>query len=685
MRSRAGTGVLRLAAGGLRPPRVAARAPAIRTLSTRPTSRTAPTPPAPRPRSFAAVAAAPSPRSDLPPPPLRAPKSAPTPISGAERTRAVLSDIAAILHNDIGGSGAWLARVEAALSDLGDARRGRIAVVGDTLAGPRDVVSAVLEEPLSDSAGTMRAIQERYLGTGDDTLAITFAQGGAARTPGQLTVPSSFLSQSGADVIEVRPGPDAAADAIAADAVVLVLDPIRLTSAPALKDVLAPALAKGNVHFVVNGTLPPNATEDTVRAALAEQLKHTTVPGTPKPAYDLSFVNAAAALRAASALSAALSAEGAESGSKAKAFAAFQRDFVASAIGPLRGTLLTATPPGYQLRTADNTAAQAIAYTESVLASDRNVLLSASDVVADLRAEATSGAGKARRLSVVTKGVSSGVVEGSIDSSVAQAKKDIAALFDGRLSWLGLVVRLRVDDVGADIGSYISREFCADTQRQLVYEAGQLSELQGSLGASADRTARQLSASRTPHGGEANVAGHPFSSPLLLNHLSSLGLEVPPVGPRALLPPLTSRRAQLLSTVVPRLQVSAQRSLLTTYALALAGVSASWVACVPPLALISGYTATGLGLLSVVGGLALGQRFWARAQRRFWKDWARVTDMLKDDLVAHYDKTVQTLVLARPEVAADGLQELVGKRESRLKELEGRLERLRERLAVSGQ
>ncbi|KAL1410163.1 hypothetical protein Q8F55_004168 [Vanrija albida] len=679
MRSRPGTGVLRAASAGLRP-RLVARAPAVvRTLSSRPPF------PSPAPssrRNLAALATAPADPS-LPPPPASAPAPTPSPpVLGAEHTRAVLTDIARILSTDVGGSNAWSARVDAALADLRSTRRARLAVVGDVLAGPRDVVSAVLEEPLSDSPGTTRAIQARYEGTGDDTLAIAYAER-AARVPGQLTVPSTFLSQSGADVVEIQPGPGAADYALAADALVLVLDPIRLTTAPALRGVLEPALAKGKVHFVVNGALPPNATEETVRSALADQLKGLTVPGLPEgPTYDVAFVNAAAALRAASALSAALASEG-EGGTKAKAFATFQRDFVASAIGPLRGTLLTAIPPGYQLRAAENTAHQAIAFTESVLASDRNVLLSASDVVADLRAEATGGAAKARRLSVVTRGVSSGEVEGSIDSSVAQAKRDISILFDGRLSWLGLVARLRVDDVGADIGSYISRSFCADTQRQLVYEAGQLSELQGALGVSADRTARQLSSSRTPQGSEANVAGHPFSSPLLLNHLSSLGLSIPPVEPRTLLPPLTSRRAQLLSTVVPRLQVSAQRSLLTTYALSLAGVSASWVACVPPLSLISGYTATGLGLLAVVGGLALGQRFWARAQCRFWKDWARVTDMLKDDLVAHYDKTVKALVLARPESAADGLEELVTKRESRLKDLEGRLDALRQRLAAA--
>lgn len=58
----------------------------------------------------------------------------------------------------------------------------------------------------------------------------------------------------------------------------------------------------------------------------------------------------------------------------------------------------------------------------------------------------------------------------------------------------------------------------------------------------------------------------------------------------------------------------------------------SWVAYVPPIEVLSAGTASGLGLLSVVGSLALGQKFWAGAQKKFWRDWNRVTGMLKGDL-----------------------------------------------------
>lgn len=52
----------------------------------------------------------------------------------------------------------------------------------------------------------------------------------------------------------------------------------------------------------------------------------------------------------------------------------------------------------------------------------------------------------------------------------------------------------------------------------------------------------------------------------------------------------------------------------------------------PPIEILSAGTAGGLGLLSIVGSLALGQKFWAGAQRKFWRDWNRVTGMLKGDL-----------------------------------------------------
>ena len=74
--------------------------------------------------------------------------------------------------------------------------------------------------------------------------------------------------------------------------------------------------------------------------------------------------------------------------------------------------------------------------------------------------------------------------------------------------------------------------------------------------------------------------------------------------------------------------------------MAILGISSSWAAYVPPIAALSPATAIGLGLLSIVGSVAVGQRLWLRAQGRFWKDWMRLTLMLKDDLQVSTQRSV---------------------------------------------
>jgi hypothetical protein len=104
----------------------------------------------------------------------------------------------------------------------------------------------------------------------------------------------------------------------------------------------------------------------------------------------------------------------------------------------------------------------------------------------------------------------------------------------------------------------------------------------------------------------------------------------------------------------------------------------------PPFDLVSGYAALGTGALSIVGSLAMGQALWQRAQNKWWKDWNRVTDMMKDDLAETYDAAVEGLVLAQPDAAATGLSTLVDKRQSRLDDLERRSQVLHSRLAATG-
>lgn len=495
-----------------------------------------------------------------------------------------------------------------------------------------------------------------------------------------MTCAAGWLQASKCDVWEVdasAPKEEILSTLLASDALCIVLDPIRLADAPVIQQILPVALPKGKIQFVVNGPLPPHVSETSLRDTLHKQIKEVVSPGLHgPPAYDVDFVRAETALGALEALSKAL----AGTAPKGSAFEKFQHDFLASNMSTMAGDLVSIIPADAQIVTAANTAHLALAYVEGVITADRKVLAKTRNVVDLLKRETTDGAGKARRLSLVARGIAGGVVEGSVDQSLDSSARDIRHLFKSRFSWLSLVARLKVDDVGAELGAYISRSWARDMESQLMFEAGELSQLQTALGSRADNTARTLSIRPS----KSTETGHPFTSPVLMNHLKSLALSIPPVTPTTLLPPVTTRRQQLLTTAVPRLQVSAQRALLSTYALAFLGVSGSWCLCVPPLSMLSTYTSVGLGALSVVASLALGQTLWAKAQKRWWKDWDRVTAMLKDDLADNYDKVVDTLILARPRVASDGLTELVKKRENRLDDMEKHVRILHAKVEQTG-
>lgn len=199
-----------------------------------------------------------------------------------------------------------------------------------------------------------------------------------------------------------------------------------------------------------------------------------------------------------------------------------------------------------------------------------------------------------------------------------------------------------------------------------------MAQLQKSLSTHTDKTLRGLANPR--------ALPHPLSSPVLINHLSTLTLSIPEFEARTLLLPIQTRRRQLIEKAVPRLQLSAQRTLLATCGLSGLGVAASWACYVPPLSLLSSATACGFGLLSVVASLALGQRWWSKAQRTFWKDWERITGMLRGDLQTTLDETIQTNLLAKPLAAADGLEDIIKRREARLDAMRAKVASLRQQL-----
>lgn len=144
---------------------------------------------------------------------------------------------------------------------------------------------------------------------------------------------------------------------------------------------------------------------------------------------------------------------------------------------------------------------------------------------------------------------------------------------------------------------------------------------------------------------------HPLASPILRNHLSTLSLAIPKFNSDTLLECLRRRRSQLEASA-HRVQTEARKGIFSTAGLAITGLAASWWIYVPPVAALPAVTATGLGALGVVLAIYLGQRRWDRAQKTFWREWDRSTEMLRADLQAsrrlEHNDSIDLTFLARP-------------------------------------
>ncbi|RSH94350.1 hypothetical protein EHS25_004153 [Saitozyma podzolica] len=461
-------------------------------------------------------------------------------IPGGLQAAAGLQEIHRLLLDDIGGQTVWARRVEAAIADLGATRRYRIGVLGDDLAGPKDVVSALLQDPLADSEQSRTALLRRHEDSTRDRLVIGFRDRPGLQND-SLGLPASWLQASRSELVELRGR--------------------QLVNGPAL------LLNHIDARFVVNGPLPAGASEEDIEASLRTQLSDHGYRRQP----EISFVRADLALKSFDALAVALA--GTER--RDAAFNVFQQDFLDSGIGPVQKAMVPKPPADFQSETATRTGRLALSIVDDVVRHDLATVKMVGQTVVELERDASAAASRARHLSVSSRGIEGGIVEGGVRHAVLTSKLSLENTLTGRLSWLGLVGRARVDDVASELGDKIQREFGAGLERQLVFESGQLNQLQSQLSAETDTTIRRLS----------------------------------------------SKSLRSEDAWVPR-----------TYSVAATGIFASWAAYVEPLSLLSSETALGCGTLSVAASLVLGQSLWKRAERRFWKDFDRIVEMLQHDL-----------------------------------------------------
>jgi hypothetical protein len=219
---------------------------------------------------------------------------------------------------------------------------------------------------------------------------------------------------------------------------------------------------------VLNGPLPSQTTEAELRNKIHEQVAQIRRDSnlSDQNEVEVSFVNAQHALHALDALAAGLEHT---SSNQTRAFDTFQTEFLSSQIGPLQFTLLnhTATNPLPQLVTAQSIANLALSYISETIDVDRESTKQAVSTVSDLRHQAGRAAQRARHLSVVNRGIESGVVEGGVEQEMEETRRELDNGFKGRWSWLNLVGKLRVDDVGGEVAVYFERTFGRDLERQV--------------------------------------------------------------------------------------------------------------------------------------------------------------------------------------------------------------------------
>lgn len=258
-------------------------------------------------------------------------------------------------------------------------------------------------------------------------------------------MPSGWLQQSGADLFEIS-GPGALTHLIRSDVTVIVVDPYRLLDVAEIRAL--PDLLKQRSVIVVNGQTPSrDATSTRLRAVLGPNFTGCII-----------FTDAQLATKAYDTLR-----SGGHSPS-ADVVNEFQRLFLESGVGTaqrLLAELATAAQAHPNLALA--LARQDVRTNVEAQTEKANQMLR---TINSLRTAASAAAMRARHLSVANRAIDGGQIQGSVGASKVDAASRMASAFSGRLGWLSLFLRLRVDDVGKELGREIEGAF-SDVERQV--------------------------------------------------------------------------------------------------------------------------------------------------------------------------------------------------------------------------
>ncbi|KAF9459814.1 hypothetical protein BDZ94DRAFT_1171027 [Collybia nuda] len=523
---------------------------------------------------------------------------------------------------------------------LAGGRPARIAVCGfGEFSGTQDLVTALLEEPLSSDQNQNEHIRNRWKDrVGRRSLIITNSP---SSQPSTIVTRSAYLHQfhMPVEITETlsitHPTPNespstrvidecAAQDLLQADAAIIVCNPLTTP----LSTLLETPLFTRNP----NSILILSFTSLSYSELRSQPLSRFTYPMIPRePAIqgrEIHFVDPVRALSAIRTLT--------SNPHTPNIIEKFQDEYMSSNISNLTTSLKSLLSPSGNLSGGSLQKRTALAQLRGALHTCNLSLTKARGEMEEVSMAVGKLIGRMEEATAKARGEVLGQSDQANPSRVGDivgvalkaAKQEMKQVMD-RLTWWRMF--LRVDEISTTVSQTLQRSWCQNLEKHLIMQTGQLSSLQSDI---TTATSLLLSRQATPS----------FKSAVLENTLNQLKTSQDyHLTPETLTSPIFSRSAQIVKYPTMSLHIAGQRIVLGMAGGMVSSVGLGWAGWVGwlvgngegllTLTGVDAGTAVGVGLLGAATVIRWAAGAWERSKRQWWEDCNRVSDGLHRDLI----------------------------------------------------
>ncbi|KAG8863446.1 hypothetical protein FRB96_008186, partial [Tulasnella sp. 330] len=573
-------------------------------------------------------------------------------------TKNILRASSDLAQRSIPNPELWTTSANRALADLCQPRKPVVAVYGDLHSGARDIVTALLEDPLSGDQEKRNALTGRHDATTHPPkpLSITYDEQ-CSRTDASLRLRAPWLEKANVTVLEV-PELDinrSLQALLTADHVVLVTDNIRFLTQPHIASLVRTFAHHPSSQLLLNRVVTSSTTVRDDEAELSRQLNRLLYPENTQvdngpPTMQISTASSTEALDALDIFRNTQSSS-LPSSARAASLEVYQRKSLASSLSSLATQIAAAVRPRHPtLASSDlyyTQSATAAFLVSRILHACQVSLSGAQSEIShvehridlfrtkttedriDLEASFT-GVDPPCKASTGTRHERGDTGEGLplVEGEMARCESAAYSVLRDQLTWWALL-RGKVDDVGDVMRDVVIDDYGRELEKKIVFLCGRL--------ASTQRKCSYLSTELVTF-----PPSSPFHSPVLTNILAqqqqldgqTLSTSSPPLPTYTanLLQPINTRRDQILSQLIPQLHSRAQLLLLRLYLITVTSTGSALAGWISGIEWVTGDVAVGLGALGVVAGARWSVGRWDKARQRFWKGWRRIGQGLSRDI-----------------------------------------------------